>query len=155
MRLRISIRGRVRPSVRPSVGPSVRPSVRMSRVIFERRKTSFPMLRWRRNLTWSKRQSRTIYKCHHNVGPWFCPSIRQKKMNKKCRQGRVANMLIMRGSKYRSRHCFLPPTIQPPLFPFLFSFFSLSLCPGPEIHSSEGIIRRKTDSLPFFLPSPR
>ena len=60
----------------------------------------------------------------------------------------------MRGSKYRSRHCFLPPTIQPPLFPFLFSFFSLSLCPGPEIHSSEGIIRRKTDSLPFFFLHP-
>ena len=46
--------------------------------------------------------------------------------------GTVANMLIMRGSKYRSRHCFLPPTIQPPLFPFLFSFFSLFFCPGPN-----------------------
>ena len=79
MRLRISVRGRVRPYVHQSV--------RLSRVIFEQRKTSFPMLRWRRNLTWSKRQSRTIYKCHHNVGPWFCPSIRQKKMNKKCRRG--------------------------------------------------------------------
>ena len=33
------------PSVRRSVGPSVRRSVRWSRVIFERRKTSLPMLR--------------------------------------------------------------------------------------------------------------
>ena len=79
MRLRISIRGRVRRSVRRSV--------RWSRFIFERRKTSFPMLRWRRNLTCSKRQSRTIHKWHQNVGPSVCPNIWQKKMNKKCRRG--------------------------------------------------------------------
>ena len=41
----VSVRRSVRPSVRPSLGPSVRRSVRMSRVIFERRKTSFPVLR--------------------------------------------------------------------------------------------------------------
>ena len=74
MRLRISIRERVRPSVC------------WSRVIFERRKTSCPRLRWR-NLAWTKRQSGTIHKWHQNVGPSVCPSIRQKKMNKKCRRG--------------------------------------------------------------------
>ena len=45
------------------------------------------MLRWRRNLTWTKRQSRTIHKRHQNLGPSVCPSIRRKKMNEKCRRG--------------------------------------------------------------------
>ena len=82
MRLRISIRGRVRPSVGPSVRRSVGPSVRLSRVIFERRKTSFPMFRWRRNLTWTKRLSRTIQKLHQNVGPSVCPSMEDENERK-------------------------------------------------------------------------
>ena len=75
MRCRISIRGRVRPSVR------------WSRVIFERRKTPLPMLWWRRNLTWTKRQSRTIHKWHQNVRPLVSPSIQRKKMIEKRRRG--------------------------------------------------------------------
>ena len=61
---------------------SVRPSVRLSRVIFERRKTSFPMFRWRRNLKWTKRQSRTIQKWHKNVGPSVCLSIEDENERK-------------------------------------------------------------------------
>ena len=77
----------VRPSVRLSVRPSVGPSVRWSSVIFNQQKKSFPILWWRRNLIWTKRQSRTIHKWHQNVGPSVCLSIRQKKMNEKCRRG--------------------------------------------------------------------
>ena len=68
---------------------SIRPSVCLSRVIFERWKTSFPMLRWRRNLTWTEGQSRKIHVWHQNVGPSICLFIRRNKMKKKF----VPNML--------------------------------------------------------------
>ena len=45
------------------------------------------MLRWRRNLTWTKRKSTTIRIWHRNVGQLVCPSIRQRKMSKKCQRG--------------------------------------------------------------------
>ena len=66
MRLRISIRGRVRPSVCP--------------VLFS--KDEKRPFRWRRNLSCTKRQSRTIEKWHQNVGPSVCPSIETKNKRK-------------------------------------------------------------------------
>ena len=82
------------PLIRPSIGPSVVSlsidlsvslsirrsvcwSVCWSRVIFERQKTSLPMFRWWRNLTRTKRQSRTIHTWHKTVGPSVCPSIQR------------------------------------------------------------------------------
>ena len=73
MRLRISIRGHVRPSVRLSVRP----------VLFSNdEKRHFLMFQWRRNLTWTKKQSRTIQKWHQNVGPSVCPSIEDENERK-------------------------------------------------------------------------
>ena len=131
MRLRISIKGRVRPSVRPSVGPSVATSVRLSRVIFERRKTSFPMFRWRRNLTWTKRQSRTIQKWHkkcRSVGLFVYRWRKWKEMNNKWRQG----SRIFWTPRFLFSFCFLIWTLSAVCFFPLFSDFPLVCCLMPS-----------------------